>query len=87
MQAQDFRILVSSQILVSPCFFLNSLRITAQAEPFNSQDCKQNSGFDTYYIKKQSLALLEKLSRNHNICQQSYNISSLADILVLPQNF
>ena len=71
MQAQDFRILVSSQILVFPCFFRKSLRTTAQVELFNFQNYIQKSGFDTYYIKRQYLPLPEKLAKNHNTCQQS----------------
>ena len=51
MQAQDLRLLVCSQILVSPCFFLKSLRTTAQVELFSFQDYIQKSNFDTYYIK------------------------------------
>ena len=71
MQAKDLRILVFSQILVSPCFFLKNLRTTAQVELFNFQDCIQKSGFDTHYIKRQSLTLPEKLARNHHMCQRS----------------
>ena len=41
MQAQDLRLLVCSQILVSPCFFLKSLRTTAQVELFSFQDYKK----------------------------------------------
>ena len=87
MQAQDLRILVYSQILVSPCFFLKGLRTTVEVELFNFQDCIQESGFDSYFIKRLSLTLPEKIERNHNICQRLYSISSLTDMLVLPQNF
>ena len=43
----------------------------------------QKSNFGTYYIQRHSLNLLEKLARKHihNICEQSCNISSFADIL------
>ena len=71
MQAQDIRLLVSSQILVSPCFFLKSLRTTAQVELFSFQDYIQKSNFDTYYIQRESLNLPEKVEKNHNICEQS----------------
>ena len=39
---------------------------------------------DSFYIKTQSLALLEKVAGNHNMCEQFHNISSLPDILVHP---
>ena len=38
-------------------------------------------------MRRQSLNLLEKLARNHNICELSQNVSSLADILLQPSNF
>ena len=38
-------------------------------------------------MRRQSLNPLEKLAGNHNICELSQNISSLADILLLPSNF
>ena len=44
----------------------------------------EKTDFDTHYIRKQSLNLLEKLAGNHNICKPSYNISFFADVLVLP---
>ena len=40
--------------------------------------------FDTYYIKRQSLNLPEKLEVNHNTCEPSQNINLLTDILVNP---
>ena len=76
MHLEDLRIIV-------PLLFLKSLRTAAKVKLFNFEDPKQKSDFDTYYIQRYSLNLLEKLARNniHNICEQSYNISSFADIL------
>ena len=69
--------------IISPLLFLKSLRTTAEVELFNFQYPRQKSNFDTNYMKRKSLYLSEKLTRKHNICGHSQNISSHADILVL----
>ena len=64
--------------------FLKSFRTTAEVQLFNFQDPRQKSDFDSNYLQTQSLNLLEKVAGNQNMCERSQNISSLADILVLP---
>ena len=54
---------------------------------FDSKGPIQKSDFNTGYIKRKSLNWPENVADNDDMCQQSWNISSLADILVPPLNF
>ena len=67
--------------------FLKSFTNTAEVELFNFQDSRKKSDFDHYYMKKHSLSLPEKVAGNQNMCEKFQNISSLADILVVPLKY
>ena len=67
--------------------FFKSFRITAEVKLFNFQAFIQSRDFDSNFMKTQSLVGPEKVGGNHNICKDFQNISSLTDMLVLPQNF
>ena len=64
---QEIRILVPSQILVILCFF-GSFDSYCLSKIGESSRPESKNHFDTYYIRRQSLNLPEKLAENHNIC-------------------